>query len=534
MNRIIKHITLIFMLLLALGTHAQISPGGVNNGLNMWFDADWNLYQNTEATQLATDNQRIYHWGDRLNDTLKAVAAEDSMRPTFVASLPELNGKGALRFYRNEDAGNKYNNLYTNGFPTTKNMTIYTVFLPVSAGAGDDVPFVGGYSESHWYGGSGIVDAERAGIVNDFGIAFTNTSIAAGAGNPETVQDVTLKIPSSLNTPQFAMSIRNGDSGSLGLWKNGGNHQSGTCGTNMLEKARFTFGANNTLTSNIYNYFDGYIANVIVFTRVINDIEKVIIDNYLAAKYGIQNIDKDVYTMDMTLNGDYDEDVAGIGQGFDGTQQTKSKGEGIITISNPSDLENDEYLFWGTKNIETTENEGTDVPKGFSERLKKTWAISEVGEVGKVRLEVDLSTNASFNESEVHLIFDANKNGVFVDEPQSSWIKSSSNPETGVFVFDQVDFSDKARFTFGKFQPTQVFTKEKSLVLTPNGDYKNDVYEITGKGKVQVINKLGELMKELQCPCSWDGTNADGQLVQTGVYLIKKEDNSYVHITVIR
>lgn len=61
------------------------------------------------------------------------------------------------------------------------------------------------------------------------------------------------------------------------------------------------------------NGFRGDIAEVRVYNRTINDAERVIIENHLAARYGLTLADHFVYRGMLSENGDYDLDVIGVG-----------------------------------------------------------------------------------------------------------------------------------------------------------------------------------------------------------------------------
>lgn len=59
--------------------------------------------------------------------------------------------------------------------------------------------------------------------------------------------------------------------------------------------------------------FRGDVAELLIYNRTLNAAERVIVENYLAAKYGEVLGANDVYTGDDLAKGDYDLDVIGIG-----------------------------------------------------------------------------------------------------------------------------------------------------------------------------------------------------------------------------
>ena len=72
------------------------------------------------------------------------------------------------------------------------------------------------------------------------------------------------------------------------------------------------------------------------------DKERILIENYLGAKYNIA-VAKDVYAGDGNLSGEYDLDVAGIGQ-FGGNQHTQAFAAGMVVVDNTF-LQDDDLLF---------------------------------------------------------------------------------------------------------------------------------------------------------------------------------------------
>ncbi|MCG9791663.1 LamG-like jellyroll fold domain-containing protein [Flavobacterium algicola] len=56
-----------------------------------------------------------------------------------------------------------------------------------------------GSNSGQWYGGKGIVDAEEAGVTNDFGTSLVNSKLAFGVGNP----DITIFSTTAINTGEW-------------------------------------------------------------------------------------------------------------------------------------------------------------------------------------------------------------------------------------------------------------------------------------------------------------------------------------------
>lgn len=136
--------------------------------------------------------------------------------------------------------------------------------------------------------------------------------------------------------------------------------------------------------------FNGNMTEVIIFRSKINTAQRIIIDNYLTAIYNQSLASTDFYDED-TSGGNFDHKVAGIGQASDGTNHTDSQGTGIIRINTPSNLENNEYLFWGEDLINANYDFSAVAAPSKRHRLDSKWRVSETGDVGTVNFNVNAS-----------------------------------------------------------------------------------------------------------------------------------------------
>jgi hypothetical protein len=163
-----------------------------------------------------------------------------------------------------------------------------------------------------------------------------------------------------------------------------------------------------------YTYFlDGYIAEVFVYNSAINNVQRVIIENYLAAKYGF-SIPEDYYS----FQGAHKFGVIGIGN--NGSQShSDSKGSGVLNINTPASLGSNEYLFIGHTGEDLSLINTSNLPGTLPTHSKfdRTWRIDETGEVGNVNVVFDLSNGVGFADgSSYRLLIDNNvQDGNFSD-----------------------------------------------------------------------------------------------------------------------
>jgi hypothetical protein len=179
--------------------------------------------------------------------------------------------------------------------------------------------------------------------------------------------------------------------------------------------------------------------------------------------------------MDNSGNGNYDFEVAGIGQAADGTKQIDSKGTGMVRMWNPNNLGNSEFLIWGRDNSSATSGTssvGTSVDGTvIKERLTRIWRVSETGgDVGTVSISFDYSSLLATGSplgSNLRLLIDRDGDG-FADNDVTPVAGSSSG---NIVVFSGVDFQDGDRFTLGN---TSLSTPLPIELLTFNASVRHE------------------------------------------------------------
>jgi hypothetical protein len=214
---------------------------------------------------------------------------------------------------------------------------------------------------------------------------------------------------------------------------------------------KFNLGGNSGGTAG----FVGDVTEVIIFTTKINTAQRLIIQNYLAAKYGIALAANDLYTMDNGANGDFDHDVAGIGRVNSTNVQSDSRGTGIVRILNPTVLDDGDYYFWGHDNGVLVA-QATDVPTGVEGRYTRIWRGQEVGVLADLDIEFDLTGQGPVTAGDLRLLIDMDNDGNFGDETVAGGGVVSSATDQGGNVYRFADVtglvsaaSSTRRFTLG-------------------------------------------------------------------------------------
>lgn len=388
-----KILLLVAILTISVYSSAQTGPGGVGNNagtsnLVLWLDA------NTETA--GVNGSPLTLWHDRSGNFNDATSPTTAARPTFVS--PSVNGYPSLDF----DGANDEYRVVDNA---TIDLTQWHIFIvPI-------VDLAKNYNAWLVKGRDARENYELLSFVNNNmhgPVRYRNNS------------------RSSMNAPGNQLSTTNfnvieySSSTAVGrdFYTNGTNvatdNERSTPRTNNFDlyigDERGTSGRN----------INGDLAEVLIYNTPLNSVQRIIVNNYLSAKYGRPTA-SDIYRQDNPANGNYDHDVAGIGRVDASNQHNNSQGTGIVRILNPTNLGNNEFLMWGHDNgaLSFTNNE---VPVNISNRLAREWRVSEVNtsgsaiDVGNIDMSFDLTGMGTFVASELRLLIDTDNDGVFADE----------------------------------------------------------------------------------------------------------------------
>ncbi|MBL0035938.1 MAG: T9SS type A sorting domain-containing protein [Flavobacteriales bacterium] len=200
---------------------------------------------------------------------------------------------------------------------------------------------------------------------------------------------------------------------------------------------------------------NGDIAEVVAYNVPLNSTQRIIVNNYLAAKYDRTLGANDIYVQDNAVNGNYDHDVAGIGRVTGTDLQTDSRGSGIVQISKAAytGLGDNEFLLWGHNNAEMDAWGVTDYPPTMQGRVARVWRVNEVNgsgtavDVGNVDITFDLAGLGTVTTSDLRLLVDTDNDGLFADETP---ISGATNPSGTLYRFSNTAaLVNGRRFTIG-------------------------------------------------------------------------------------
>jgi hypothetical protein len=199
----------------------------------------------------------------------------------------------------------------------------------------------------------------------------------------------------ALTPGQFYIGGANNLGSASSFWIDGTNQT--TNGTFVGAPGRLGLGATGTVADPL----GGDLAEVIVYADALNSARRIIVENYLSAKYNL-TVSNDRYDGDTPGNGNFDLNVAGIGLEADGDNY-RAHSAGMIVVDNFFLINNGDYLLFGHNTV-TNGNTTTDLPVGGDwngvndVRWSRHWYV-DVTDIGA-------------NNGRVDIIFDFSEGGM--------------------------------------------------------------------------------------------------------------------------
>lgn len=400
-------------------------PGGVastdgTSELKVWLDASRSVFSNAGTTP-SVDGGVVQQWNDRSGSTNHATKTT-SNQPIYDAVDPAINNAAAIDF--TAASSNRFNlNTFTLN-PATSSFSIISVF-----NAGPTTTFNQNIVQQMDGSGTGrtllVYDNATTRIVSNLG------GIAIPATAPYTLSTWTI----SSQTNNFT-----GTTTDVSLFATGTADGAATR-TPESTVGAWLIGSNKAETGAFLN---GSMGELMILNQSLNNAKRIIIENYLSAKYNITLATNNVYTFDdgaLT----FDHEVAGIGQASNGSRHIDAKGPGIVRMWNPNGLANSEFLMWGHDNGALTGTISGVDGTVIAERLVRIWTAGESTDVGTVSVSFDLSSLATPLGSNLRLLIDRDADG-FADNDTPPVVGSFIN---STVVFSGVNFVSGDRFTLG-------------------------------------------------------------------------------------
>lgn len=362
------------LLLPHFSSNAQTGPGGVgdNSSNHVWLDA--------HALGFA-DGAQVALWNDLSGNSSDFNQANSDQQPVYnttgISGIPSLTFDG-------------FNDILTSGsIPALESSEITYFIVYDRTTTTSDI----------------IINADYASSFNKWRTYMNpgqNTIISAHYS--PTIKWVRYTDPagaSFYSTHITPTNIRTYNQGVLGMSRN-------LTYTTPTGHNSIYLGNRDPETESNYT-FTGEIAEVVVFNSQLNDLERILVENYLGVKYNM-SIPTDLYDYEATHR------FGLVALGNDGTNtQTTAQGAGILEISGATEMGSNEYFLVAHDDFAPDEYNETDLPPTLPDhqRLERTWRVGETGEVGTTTLTFNLGTFDFAASDSYRLLVDTD--GTFTD-----------------------------------------------------------------------------------------------------------------------
>ncbi|PSQ76299.1 MAG: hypothetical protein BRD35_06665 [Bacteroidetes bacterium QH_7_62_13] len=215
----------------------------------------------------------------------------------------------------------------------------------------------------------------------------------------------------------------------------------------------------------------GDVGEVIAFSGRLSDVQRILVENYLSAKYDISTT-TDVYAGDNGGNGDYDRGVFGVGQASDGSLHSTAETDGL-RFSLSQGAENGDYLLAGHRtaaNSATTSDIG-GVGGSLEARSDRAWYMDRSNDASAA-ITVDVTIDLS--EAGLTGPAGAASNYVLVDRAAATnndWaaVQNGADAVNGdEITFNGVPLSDGTEITLGTTDAENSPLVANRLTITGN------------------------------------------------------------------
>lgn len=243
-------------------------------GLTIWLES---TSTKSFAKSEMSDNEAIALWND-INPQrpmkINVTQATENKRPTYVKNA--INNLPALKFADNLELRSV--DIFTNDFISTNEATI---FLVQNNFSGDTTTATLSWVPTSDNTDSGEITrfnicAQQSNKVSiDFANAGTNGRIS------------TPNLTNFLNQNKIITYLKNGANTNIRLNFNETNTSSSATTGTILANLKSPFIVGKFRNNNAY-FFNGYIAEIIIFNRALSESERYSIEQYLSQKWGIK------------------------------------------------------------------------------------------------------------------------------------------------------------------------------------------------------------------------------------------------------
>ena len=402
--------------------HSFDGPGGIGglNGLS-----DLKIWLKADSIDELSNGDQLDVWYDQSGNNINFEQSNNSSKPIFYNNI--INNNPVIRF----DGIDDYL-LYPSFQLFETNSSSVTIFIVFKADTLSSQKML--FMQPHVNCTNGLELAYKTGDGDR-----PNFGLHSGCGNASIMQNdlsssyniMSIHILSTGQAPDNINIFENGSLQSMEI-DNSGWPAAASYGTNAN---KLIIAARDPSNNGSFSEFhQGDINEIIIYKNSINDASRIIINNYLSSKYDINLNIEDKYEGDLSQNGNFDFDVAGIGKEANGNNY-KAKSAGMFLDNNSQFLIDDgDYVLIGHNSMEfTVTNNQSNLPESIIRRWSRIWYLDRtdggISPNGNIKIGFDfseVSLTSPSNTSNYSLLYKSDIGNNFSNVPYVSKVRDTN------------------------------------------------------------------------------------------------------------
>lgn len=390
------------------GHAAPVDIASGTAGIQLWFDASQrgSLFTASSGTGAITSGASVGFWGDLSGQggaNRNTTQSSSGSQPTWQTNV--INGKAVVRF-----DGSDF--ISTAAIPVFDNNTTALSWFVVGRIAAGQTSQTGNLLRSSYQSNEALLGTyTQSGTYNIHSRASGGSIRTVTLANNGTTPSIT----TGILTPADAGSVFGFVNGVAGTPTTGANIVSGTHRLTRI-------GASSQ--ASVANFFNGDIAEVLVYTSSFNTAQRLVTENYLGAKYGITLSGNQVNGGNyLQLDSTYRNDVIGIGRSADGSTSTAGSMAGLALSGGLSGTNS--WVFAGNGDAYNSTSSiqaanalvQTALPPLATDRWSRVWNMTNVGTLAAGD---DLRLLFDWNSGGLGNLFDADAEYALLYSPTPS------------------------------------------------------------------------------------------------------------------
>lgn len=377
-----------------LQTTSAQGPGGIgstdgSSSLELWLRADQGI---------STIDGKVQTWADLSGNGRNLTQSNSSRRPTYNSADPNLNERPVVDFVSSSstilEGVNTADIFGLSGNEPTNIGDIFVVFKQPTTNSGYILHFPrtsgnGSFLSLLSNGGNGTpADTDQLNDIQAF--VHDTASPSWEWVTSEGTAFENIFAVDSYHLARFGIDPTDGGTNDQ-IWLYNNDNFIQEANTNLTISYNTGNTGDETMRiggTNSSTFYDGEIAEIFIYSERLNDVQFIILQNYINARYGLST-SNDLYAGDEEANFNHDEGIFGIGRADASNLLTSANLDGL-SISSNTGLDDGDYLLAGYRilNNSVINNDINGISGSNPSRTKRIWYLDKTDANTALRVDI--------------------------------------------------------------------------------------------------------------------------------------------------